>query len=702
MILSRDYLQARQFQQSGRWAEALAVYQSLLRIQPKNGQLLFEAGCLALKLGQAEQSVSLFKRLLKLEPGHVGGLSNLGQAHARLGRHRRALDCYRQAIARQPNFAGGHYNAGLAEQALGQPENALASYDSAIALDPGFAPAHNNRGNILHVLRRHREAIQSFDAALQLVPHNADAWYNRGLAFYALDSFAEAVQSHRRALAIQPDHVDAWQNCALCHEALQEYRDELACLEQQLRLQPERGEVHLLHAHVLFALEEWPQAEAAYRQAIAMNRVDADTLVRLGSVLQRLGQNDQALEIAARALALDPGYPPTHNLQGSVLHHLHRDAEAIPCLQQAIALDPSEYLYYYNLALSLAGLRRFAEAETAFDQALSIAPQNADTLFGKALLLLTQGDFARGWPLYEARWQAVQKHYAPAFSQPLWLGETPLDGKTLLVLGEQGLGDFIQFCRYIPMLSKRAGRVVVKITPLLASLAEALQADIDIVLDGQPLPTFDCYCPLLSLPLALAATVGDIPAVTPYLFPTPPAEAAIKSPATPPGRLRVGLFWHSNSTFMMGHLRNLPLVELLDLLVLPCEFHVLQQEVSSQDQALLAKLDGSAPRLHRLNDFADTAALLQQLDLVVSVDTSIAHLAGALAVPVWILLPYRADFRWQVNRSDSPWYPSARLFRQPAPGDWRNVVYEVRQALYNAVNTGSYCKARQRLPQNLP
>lgn len=662
--------------QAGRLAEAAQLYAKLLKAQPKHPGLLFEAGGVALQQGRPEQAAHLFARLVRLQPAHADAWCNLGQAHARQDRYPEALKAYRQAVALRPDFPGGHYNIAMAEQALGNLPAALAAYDVAVAQHPAFAEAHNNRGNVLASLGRYEEALQSFDSSLRHWPQNVEAWHNHGLMLQTLGRHRPAVTSFRRALSLHPAHAEAWRRCALSCQALPDVPQAVACLDQVLRLQPGRADVHALRAGLLHELGDYPQAAAAYRQALRHGAPAADLLIGLAKVLLLDKQHAQSLQAAEQAVALEPANAHAHNVLGAARHALQLNEPALASLQQAISLYPHDPVFHNNLALVLEDLRRFPAAFASYDQALGLDPEYADGWWNRALLHLLLGQFAPGWRLYE--WRRRQPSAARAqHARPLWLGETPLHGRSILVAMEQGQGDFIQFCRYVPLLAAQAAQVVLETPPSLLGLAATLPAsNLLVVAHGQPLPATDCYCPLLSLPLAFATTLASIPASVPYLHPLPSA-------ALPPSsaRPRVGLVWSGSPGHARDHLRSMAFAELLPLLDLPCEFHVLQQDVRGSDLPQLQNRIGPVLHRHSLPDFTATAALLQQMDLLLSVDTSVAHLAGALARPLWLLLPYAPDFRWLLERRDSPWYPSARLFRQPAPGGWPAVVAQVRQAL---------------------
>ncbi|MBM4220713.1 MAG: tetratricopeptide repeat protein, partial [Gammaproteobacteria bacterium] len=332
-----------------------------------------------------------------------------------------------------------------------------------------------------------------------------------------------------------------------------------------------------------------------------------------------------------------------------------------------------------NLGNALQAAGRLDEALRSHDRALALKPDFPDARWNKAFALLLQGDFAAGWPLFESRWELPGNRPAAISDRPLWLGDAPLAGRTLLVHHEQGLGDTLQMLRYVPLLAAQGARVVVQVPATLAALAATVAGVASVVTAGEPLPDHDLHCPCMSLPLACRTTLATIPASVPYLA-VPDAPGALWRARLDEARsaqrtgLHVGIAWSGSSAHRNDRQRSLALRELLPLLELPAEFHSLQKEYRPGEGEQL----GTQGRVHdwsaRLDTLADTAALIAGLDLVISVDTSVAHLAGALGKPVWLLLPAAPDYRWLLERSDSPWYPTMRLFRQQHAGNWAPVI----------------------------
>jgi tetratricopeptide (TPR) repeat protein len=425
------------------------------------------------------------------------------------------------------------------------------------------------------------------------------------------------------------------------------------------------------------------EAERLYKQALHSDPRCHSALHQLGLIARERGQHAEALDLMTAAVAADRGSHEALGNHGLILHDLGRHAEAIDSFNRALILKRDNVPALYNRGLAQVALNRPKEALASFSRAIALEPGHADAQFNAAMLHLLLGDFRAGWKQYEWRWRrpegaAVQR----SFAQPLWLGDQPLTDKTILLHAEQGLGDAVQFIRYAPLVAARGARVLVEVPAPLKPLIEGLAGVSAVIARGEPLPAFDLHCPLLSLPLAFATELASVPGAAPYLRAGDDRIAAW-APRLPPRRgLRVGLAWSGNPALKNDRNRSIALARLAPLWDLPdVQVIGLQREPRPDDADVLR----AAPQLMNLGDdvkdFADTAAVIAQLDVVVAVDTAVAHLAGALGRPVFVLLPYAPDFRWLIARSDSPWYPTARLLRQPAIGDWEGVVADLCREL---------------------
>jgi len=461
------------------------------------------------------------------------------------------------------------------------------------------------------------EALRFLVEALKVNPGSTDAMSNLGLALHAAGRYDEAIAYYRNALQLAPDHPEILYNLGN------------ACLE----------------------LGRIDEALASYDAVIAIAPEHVGALVNRGNALLRFNRPVEALASYDAALAAMPAHPQILTNRGHALRRLDRPAEALVAVEAAIAAAPE-----------------FAEAH-----------------FEAAITHLSLGHFDAGWKAYEWRWKtgAFARHRRP-FQMPPWLGDTPIAGKTILLHAEQGFGDTLQFIRYAPLLGQRGARVICEVQPELLPLLSQLP-EVTVIARGEPLPAFDLHCPLLSLPLAFGTQPGTqpgtIPAAIPYL--TAPAErVAAWRDRLPLGHPRAGFVWSGSPSHNNDGNRSIALARLAGLFEqTPMRCFSLQTEIRAADGETLTGLPNLIELGSGFRDFADTAAVIALLDVVISVDTAVAHLAGALGKPVLILLPYAADFRWMRSRDDTPWYPTAKLLRQPAFGDWDSVITRVREEL---------------------
>jgi tetratricopeptide (TPR) repeat protein len=589
--------------------------------------------------------------------------------------------CQKIVIAQQDFFDAFHLLA-LVQSQLGKREMALGSFDRALTLRPNHAEALSNRGVTLRELSRFEEALASYDQALTVRPDHAEALSNRGLTLHELKRFAEALVSYDRALDVRPDYAIALFNRGLTLHELKRFAEALASFDSALRVQPDHAEALCNRGLTLHELKRFEEALASYERALIVRPDYAEALSNRGMTLRELNRLEDAVESYDRALALRPEFAKALSNRGNALHELNRFEEALASFDRALRIDPEYAEAFSNRGVTLHSLIRFQEALSNFDRALKFRPDHADTHYNEALCRLLIGDFDRGWEKSEWRWETGHTSDKKRnFVQPLWLGSSDIAGKTVLLHGEQGFGDMIQFSRYVPLVAERAGRVILEISEPLRELMGTLSGAAQIISKGDPLPHFDLHCPLLSLPLAFTTGLKTIPSALPYLRASPQAllrwDARLGLRRCP----RIGLVWSGRPTHKNDRNRSVKLRALLPLLDIDAVFVSLQHDLRADDAATLKDQKNIIHFGDELRDFSDTAALISNLDLVISVDTSVAHLAGALSKPVWVLLPFIPDWRWLLDRDDSPWYPTARLFRQGNNRVWDDAIVRVRDAL---------------------
>jgi tetratricopeptide (TPR) repeat protein len=609
----------------------------------------FQRAITAHRAGHLGDAETEYRLVLALDAKHFDALHMLGIIYAQSGMREEAERFIQDALTINPDHADANFNLGNVQRERGRYEDALASYERALALKPDHADAYINRGIALFELGRYAQALASYDEALMLTPDDAPTHSNRGNALSKLARLDEAFASHERAIALKPDYAEAYSNRGTLLMQLEQPQAALASYERAIALRPKSAQAYFHRGIAHSALKQWDQAVASYDQAIALEPDYSDALANRGGALMQLGLIEAALANFERLIALHPG-----------------DAEG-----------------HYTRGVALFALERIDDALASFEQAIALEPDLAKARSNVGLLRLLKGDFALGWEKFESRWTNKDLISTKRdLTQPLWLGDADLSGKTILLHSEQGLGDAIQFCRYVPMIATKGAKVILEVSPWLTDLMKTLGGDPEVVGLGGPLPDFELHCPLLSLPLAFKTRMETIPGEVPYLSAHPSYVAKWKARIQPSTGPHIGLVWAGNPKHANDHHRSIGLQSMLPLFSSSgAQFFSLQKNLREGDAEILQ----NNPKIFQLgNDletFADTAAIVSILDLVISVDTSVAHLAGALGKPVWILLPFVPDWRWLLEREDSPWYPTARLFRRSRRGDWSEVIEKVAHAL---------------------
>jgi tetratricopeptide (TPR) repeat protein len=646
----------------------------------------FAEACALHRQGQLARAQALYRKVLEVQPRHFDALNLLGVLAGQTGDPKRAVTLFDRAIQSQPDQAAPHCNRGLALQELKEWTAALASFDAAIARQPDHAIAHYNRGNVLRELGEPQAALASYERALALHPQFPQAHYNRGVVLQSLGQLDAALSAYARALELAPDYVDALYNSGIIHNDCARFESAVASFDAALARRPDQPRAHLNRGVALARLGRFEAALASYDRAIASSANYAAAHSNRGDVLAELGRYDEAVDACRRALALEPDFADAHYNLAVALHALDRLEEAHASYTRTIDLRPDHIQAYTNRGNVLRSLRQLDAAFASFDAALALDPQLAEAYFNRATTRLLAGDFARGWEEYEWRWQVTTGHNPTErrqFAQPLWLGDAALAGRTILLHGEQGLGDIIQFSRYVERVRELGATVILEVRAPVAGLLDGLGAA-QIVTAGSELPDFDCHCPLMSLPLAFKTEFATIPWSGPYLHADPQRVEQWRARLGNPGK-RIGLVWSGNALNPNNAWRSVPLDALLRHLPPGFHYYSLATELSAADRATVE----ATPYMTALAaDFVDTAAICEALDLVISIDTSIAHLSGALGHPTWLLLAHSPDWRWLLDRDDSPWYPSMRLYRQPSRGDWQRVLERVAGDLVRWADSG--------------
>jgi tetratricopeptide (TPR) repeat protein len=630
-------------------------------------------------LGQAE---FLYEEILRADPQNFEALHLLGVAASQAGNHPQAVEYFRRAIAQQSGIPNVHFNLGVSLEELGRIQEAVDSYGRAVALDAGYADALLNRGNCLFRLGDQIRAEEAYRRAISARPTYAAAHSNLGNLLREMGHLDDALSFHLRAVELNQEVASYHFNLANVLKDLNELDSALKSYDHALQIQPLYLAALENKGGVLMDLGHFEDALASYQQVIALQPTDSKGYSNRGGALVALRRFDEAIQCFERAIEIDPADSQAYMNGGIALIGAGRLDAAIDSLTRAVSINPRYAEAHSNLGLALKAAKQFSEAVDQFDRAIGIQPELAEAHWNKGLTKLLLGDLQSGWRSYEWRWKT--KNYlrsARDFAQPLWLGQASLAGKTILVHSEQGLGDTIQFCRYLPFLAAQGARVVFELPRGLLVLLQNLQGIDRLIVQGEPLPETDFHCPLLSLPLAFETTLATIPSARKYLEPDPSRLTMWSGRLGQKTRPRIGLVWSGNSRHSNNHNRSIPLTSVLCHLPKQLDYVSLQRELTDADQRLLDLHPEIRHFGSGLQDFADTAALCALVDLVISVDTSVAHLSGALGRPTWVLLPYLPDWRWLLDREDSPWYPSVKLYRQASAGDWGSTLLRVARVL---------------------
>jgi tetratricopeptide (TPR) repeat protein len=612
---------------------------------------LFEQGLQQYRQGALERADEILENLLQRDPGHFDALHLAGLVAARRGTPQLAVERIQRAIDLNGTVPAAHRHLGNALCAAGRSEEALGSYARAIELRPEFREAHVNRAMTLLTLRRPAEALLDFAEAIRLDADDAEVHAFRASALIDLQRPLEAVASCDVALARQSDHAVARVNRAAAACLLGRYAEALSDSDRALRSHGQFAEAH------------------AYR----------------GAALYALRRLDEALASADAALALQPRSAFAANIRALCLLEMQQPQQALDSVDLAIASRPDLADAYNTRGLALADLRRFEESIDSFARSILRQPDNPEPSFNLGLRYLQAGEFGRGWELYERRPMPDRSGAANWLNRPRWDGSQELAGRTILTYSEQGLGDTIQFCRYARLLQERGARVILAVQESLRTLLRTLGPDIEIIGAGARAPEHDFHCPLLSLPRAFHTRLNDIPASVPYLQPDPRLVEKWRERLGTTDR-SIGIRWQGSTgradagrSFALRHfeaIATIPGTRLMSLQKgagseqlsqLPAHWHV--EDLGSDFEP------GGE------DAFLDMAAVMESLDLVVTSDTSIAHLAGALGRPAWVVLKWVPDWRWMLDRDESPWYPTLRLFRQDRPGDWDSAFGKLHAAL---------------------
>ncbi|HEX4409210.1 MAG TPA: tetratricopeptide repeat protein [Xanthobacteraceae bacterium] len=524
---------------------------------------------------------------------------------------------------------------------------------------------------------RLREAERIYARVLKAAPENFDALNLLGSVKAQQGQLGEAQRLLRAAVKANPGVPQGWTNLGQVLLSLKRGAEALECLNKARALVPADVAILNQHANVLLSLDRAYEALVEFQEVLTHAPRHAEAWINSGLAHAVLGDADAALAAFDQALSLAPGHPVAQYNRGVALLQLGRSAEAFAANDAALAAMPDHRGALLNRGKALQQLNRLDEAVASYGKAIALRKDDADAHFNTAQTLLTGGDYRRGFEEYEWRWRRTGMPAQKSRGRPLWLGEYPLQRKTILLHAEQGLGDTIQFARYVPQLAAAGARVVLEVQAELKSLMTRLDGAATVIARGETTPSFDVHCPLGSLPLALKTECDSVPAPIPYLSADDAAVDKWSARLGAHNALRIAFAWSGNPNHDNDRNRSIAFAKLAPLFSASASFISFQRELRDEDAAALTAESRVTHLGGDLENFSDTAAVLSLCDLVITVDTAVAHLAGAMGRPLWVLLPFAPDWRWTLSGDTTPWYPAARLYRQPAPGDWDNVIARV-------------------------
>ena len=589
--------------------------------------------------------------------------------------------CQRE-IAANPRSADAHYRLGYSLKQLGRPQEAIIAYQRALELSPNLADAWNNLGNLLLDAGDLPQAIECFQKALALRPDDPTKYYNLGSAFLTAKKFDRAIESFQRAIAIAPNFPEALVQLASALIETDRAAEALPVIQRAIQLRPNDAEAHSVLGRALHKLSRADESLRCFEHALKLRPDDAATWNNLVVAMVQAGPMPDAIAAFRRLVAMQPQmHEPRVNL-GMALLGEGMVEQAVAELEAAHALRPTDAQILSNLAGAYASQRQFDKAEQEYRRAIELAPDLAEIRWNLGLVQLLLGDYEQGWQNYEARWNVRQRIFHRHFEQPLWDG-SDLNGRRILLHAEQGFGDAIQFVRYAPLVAARGARIILYCQPELRRIFGSVKGVQQVISGNDPAPPFDVHCPLHTLPLRFGTRVQTIPADVPYLWAHGPLVKKWQERlAEYSANFTVGIVMSGSPANVKNRERTIDLQSLEPILQLPgVSFFSLQKEKAQNNQQSSQPAANLIDWTSELTDFAETAALIEALDLVISIDTGVAHLAGALGKPVWVLLSYGGDWRYLLDREDSPWYPTMRLFRQQVRGQWHEPVDRVKSEL---------------------
>lgn len=530
-----------------------------------------------------------------------------------------------------------------------KPKEALSFFHKSLKLDSSQPLTFGNLAVAEYQLKRYESSLKNFNLAIKLQPNYAEAFNNRGNVLRDLGRNDEALDSYNKAALINPNLLDVYVN---------------------------RGDFYRKNGDIQTAIKE-------YEIALRIDSSCISALKKCGDLYYEYSLFDKAIIKFEKLLEIEPNEISTIFSCAICYQQNNKLDKALQLYDCFISLDKNNLDALNNKAFIFQSLGDYDKALEIYNNILKLNQHHSSALLNIGIIELTRGNFKDGWNLYEYRWKSVLKDFSRNFNKPQWNHLESIKGKTLLINAEQGFGDVIQFCRYLKLIKELDAKIIIELPSQLVSLISSIKCDFKIIEKGTKLPSFDFYCPVMSLPSVFKTEIETIPASTPYLFSNKDKRLFWSDKLRAFKKNKIGLAYSGSVTHRNNINRSIPLNKFESILELPFDFFILQKELDVNDQELVINFSNLHALNNEINDFSDTAALIEEMDLVISVDTSVAHLSGALAKETWTLIPYVPDFRWMLDRTDSPWYPEMKLFRQDEKNNWDSCLKNIYKKLVN-------------------
>ncbi|RMF58273.1 MAG: tetratricopeptide repeat protein [Calditrichaeota bacterium] len=651
-------------------------------------QELFDTAVQLFQLGNYQQAGVVCEKILNIQPQHIDTLHLLGLVHFQEKRFDKSLHFFFQALNVDDKNAGVYLSLGNALNAIGKVEDAIQCFTVAIKLNPRLVEAHVNLATLFSEKNQIDQAISCLQTALRINPQLFHAHYYLGNCYLKLGKAEQALNHYVHAMQVNPRISDPqfyFQMGNACRK-VKKFQEAAEAYQKAIKLHPNFSEAYNNLGSTLRSLGKLEEGVRCYLKALEIAPNDAQYHFNLANAYKEDKKNEQAFYHYHQAVRLNPNfYQAYYNLGKAYADELQLE-KGLKYYLKAATINPKMIAAWNNAGYLYQALGKIDKAMECFNKALEIEPNHVEVRWNRSILNLMKGNYREAWDDYELRWQRgtmVPRN----FPQPVWDGSVIKD-QTLFIYAEQGIGDTIQFVRFIPYVKERVGKVILECLPALKPLLKQLKDVDQVIALGDPIPEFDQQIAIMSLARVMKTTVETIPQNVPYLFPDSGVQEKFQEMVPlPEDKLKIGFVWKGNPKFPSNHLRSCKPENFLTLLELEDVYLYSLQKGEAEKE-----FEGKFPsdRVFNLSphlaDFRDTAAAISLLDMVITVDTSVAHLAGAMGKPLWLLLAFAADWRWMLNREDNPWYPTARLFRQPVHQDWESVFKRVKKELKKVIS----------------